>query len=503
MSGISDRHSGTAGGALKVGGRQASVEIRLGADAFRASVQYTAWMLLNILCRLQGAVSVVRLNCSSATDVVPKLSPLITKGEKLADALISGAQVIGSPHDGFAAVESSSQQSSDIVVSVGFEFCAEATFCAIGNGLCGGIFSRQVAAPPQFSPLTVGPYIGACLAAGEIFRLVRLNSYVPERQLFFNALDYCHGVDPLWSDLEIRGVLRSVLLVGVGAVGSALLHALYPLPMRGTVWLADNDEKGIDNTNLSRYALFGWASLGKPKASEAAELLRGADFQVVPHDGSFERFFADTHKPNIVLSAVDKNSARHALQEQYAPLFISASTHNLRAEVLRCGPPSVGACMSCFNPLETERRSEDEIRDLLRDRPKLAAKLCEKLKLDANEVAAWIRERKCSETGDRLVEQLRTDDGSVAAFSVGFVSVLAGTLLAAELLKTISHTDCPLGETHNRVVFQFQNPAAATNTLHFYPRDEQCMACSSENLGTRVWKRRYAAFMGAMDSIRR
>jgi molybdopterin/thiamine biosynthesis adenylyltransferase len=453
-------------------------------------------MLLNMLCRLQGAVSIVRLSCPPEIEVRPKLSPLITTGASLADALVSGAQAIGSPQDGFAAVELSGEYSSDIVVSVGFEFCAEATFCVVGNGLCGGIFSRQIALP-RFSDLTVGPYISACLAASEIFRLVRLHSYVPECQLFLSALDYSHGVDPVWSDLEIANELRSVLLAGVGAVGSALLHTLYPLPVRGRIRLADNDVKGIDDTNLGRYSLFGWASLGKLKASEEAELLHRAEFQTIPHDGSFEHFFAGADKPQIVLSGVDTNSARHALQEQYAPLFLSASTHNLRAEILRCGPPSVGACLACFNPLETQRRTEDEIRALLEERPEVAAKLCEKLKLDANEVTAWIRQRRCSETGDRLVEELRTDDGSVAAFAVGFVSVLAGTLLTAELLKAISGSLGPLNEARNRAVFQFQNPAAASNTSHFYVRDERCTACSPENVGARIWRRRHAAFIGS------
>jgi molybdopterin/thiamine biosynthesis adenylyltransferase len=500
VSGIGDRHSGTAGGALKLGGKPVSVEIRLSKDAFRAPVQHTTWMLLNILCRLQGAVSIVQINCPSGIDVLPKLSPLIVEGEELRDALISGAKAIGSPQDGFAPVELSSQK-SDIVVSIGFEFCGEATFCAIGNGLCGGLFSRKVAQPALYSALTIGPYIAACLAAGEIFRLVRLNSYVPERQLFLNALDYSHGIDPSWSDLELADDLRSVLLVGVGAVGSALLHALYPLPVRGAIWLADNDNEGIDSTNLGRYPLFGWASLGKPKASEAAALLRRAEFQAVPHDGSFEHFFAGADKPQVVLSAVDKNTARHALQEQYAPLYLSASTHNLRAEVLRCGPPSVGACLACFNPLETERRNEEEIRALLHDRPYVAAKLCKKLNLDPNEVTAWIHDRKCGETGDRLVEELRTDDGSVAAFAVGFVSVMSGTLLAAELLKTINRHPGPLDETYNRAVFQLQNPVAPTNRLHFYSRDGRCTACSADNLGTRIWRRRFSTFMEAQNIV--
>lgn len=362
MKGIGNRHSGLAGGALKPGGRPVSVELRLNDDACYAPVQHTAWMLLNILYRLQGVVSLVRISCPADIDAHAKLSPLIAEGQKLQNALISGALAIGPFSEGFASIELGALEASEIVISVGFKFCAQATFCAIGNGLCGGVFDRPISGPDRYSRMTIGPYIAACLAAGEIFRLVRLKDYEPERQLFFTTSDYSHGVDPSWSDLEIETEIRSVLLVGVGAVGSALLHALYPLKLHGTMCLADNDEKGIEDTNLGRYALFGWKSLRKPKASEAAKLIQTEEFRVIPHDGGFEHFFLGQDRPQIVLSAVDKNTARHILQEQYAPLYISASTFNLRAEVLRCGPPTVGACLACFNPLEHNHRTEDEIR---------------------------------------------------------------------------------------------------------------------------------------------
>lgn len=494
MSGIGDRHSGTAGGALNLGGKPVSIEIRLGRDAFRAAVQHSAWMLLNILCRLEGVVHTVRISCPPKIRMTRRLSPLIQRGGGLMQGLLSGAGAIGPSEEGFAVVEPAGQHASDLIIGVGFQFNPDAAFCVAGNGLCGGIFSREIAAPKTFSELTIGPYISACLAAGEIFRLVRLNSYSPERQLFLNALDYSHGVNPVWSDLELRNELQSVLLVGVGAVGSTLLHALYPLPLRGTVMAADNDLKGIDKANLGRYSLFGWRSLGKAKASEATELLRGARFQLLPHDASFEYFFSKQNKPQIVLSAVDKNTARHALQEQYSPLILSASTYNLRAEALRCGPPSLGACLACFNPLETEKHTEEEIRTLLQERPEMVTLLCEKLRLNTTDIAAWIRERKCSQTGDRLVEEFRTDDGSVAAFAVGFVSVLAGTMLAAELLKTTSHYTVPLNATSNRAVFQFQNPASNTNRAQFYSRDENCVACSPHNIGVGIWKRRFNQF---------
>jgi hypothetical protein len=494
VSGIGDRHSGTVGGALNFGGKTVSVEIRLGRDASHAAVQHSAWMLLSILLRMEGVVRAVRINCPSDVKAVPRLSPLITKSGGLIEALLSGSHAIGPVNEGFATVEAAHGQISDVIIGVGFEFSPHATFCTVGNGLCGGLFSRKIATPKSFSRLTIGPYIAACLAAGEVFRFVRLNSYAPEHQLFLNAEDYSHHADPVWSELDLTGELHSVLLVGAGAVGSSLLHALYPLELCGTIMVADNDPNGIDKTNLGRYPLFGWASLNHAKASEAANLLENATFKLLPYDGGFEYFFAGPKKPQIVLSAVDKNGARHALQEQYAPLILSASTHDLRAEVLRCGPPGYGACLACFNPLEREGRTEEEIRALLQDRPEVMAQISERLQLNRDEVTAWILERKCGQTGDRLVEALKTDDGSVAAFAVGFVSVLSGTFLAVELLKAISRNAGLLNETVNRAVFQFQNPAARTNRAHFYSRDEICPACSSQNLGVGTWLRRYEKF---------
>src|SRR5215207_8141194 len=51
--------------------------------------------------------------------------------------------------------------------------------------------------------------------------------------------------------------------------------------------------------------------------------------------------------PRLLVSGVDTNRARQALQGHYPPLILSASTFDLRAEVLRAGPPGLGACLRC------------------------------------------------------------------------------------------------------------------------------------------------------------
>lgn len=491
---IGNRHHGTAGGALTVGGRPQSVEVRLGEDACLASVQHTVWMLLNQLVRLSGAVAKITLVVPANIPVVPKLSPLIAGEKPLLESLLEGIAAVGVPADGFVPVEVRAAESwkSDIIVAIGFHLDPDATYCCVGWGLCGGIFDREIRRPNSDSGLTIGPYIAASLAAGEVFRAARLIDYQPAHQLFVNA-NYTTTSQPFWIDLPINGELSSVAMIGVGAVGNAVLHSLYPLPLRGSIMIADNDKKGLDDTNLGRYVLFGSGSLTRMKASEAARLLAGASFTVVPHDGGFERFF-ESGKPDIVLSAVDKNGSRHALQEQCAAVYLSASTHDLRAEVLRCVPPGVGACLACFNPLEKNERTEDEIRALLASDAAMAQAIANKIHVELEELAAWTRGRRCDETGERVVFAFNTDDGVTAAFAVGFVSVLAGTMLAAELLKTVAGSTLPLNEDVNRVVFQFHSPSSQINGAKFYGRDDSCTSCSAANYGTDVWKRRYREF---------
>jgi hypothetical protein len=251
---IGNRHHGTAGGALTVGGWPQSVELRLGPDAYLASVQHTVWMLLNQLVRLSGAVAKITLTVPGNIPAVPKLSPLIAAEKPLLESLLEGVRAIGGPSDGFVPVEvrAAGLRKSDIIVAIGFHPDTDANYCCAGWGLCGGIFDREIRRPNTDSGLTVGPYIAASLAAGEVFRAARLIDYRPEHQLFLNASDYTTTSQPLWIDLPINGELSSVVLIGVGAVGSAVLHALHPLPLRGGIMVADNDKKGLEDTNLGR-----------------------------------------------------------------------------------------------------------------------------------------------------------------------------------------------------------------------------------------------------------
>jgi hypothetical protein len=63
----------------------------------------------------------------------------------------------------------------------------------------------------------------------------------------------------------------------------------------------------------------------------------------------------------MLLSAVDTNASRRAIQGLYPPRLLSASTHDMRAELLRCDPRAQTACIHCYNPVR-DGTSDDQLR---------------------------------------------------------------------------------------------------------------------------------------------
>jgi hypothetical protein len=76
-------------------------------------------------------------------------------------------------------------------------------------------------------------------------------------------------------------------------------------------------------------------------------------------------------------------------------------------------------------------------------------------------------------------------------FGVGFTSVMAGVLLAAETVKTLVETPPTTDSLRtNNVTFQFFAPASDTNGAEYRARDLACPACAPSNPATTVWQRR-------------
>lgn len=485
---VSNRHEADLGGRFLPFGEteQASVTIVVSPDAAHsARVQHTAWMLLNLLSRQQGVVSKIGLLCPQGVAQAGRVIPLADGQLDLRSALIAGNEAIG-------VVPAAPDQHLGKLLVVGATSPVESAWLyVVANGWCGGVSRTASSITGDQSDLPFGPYIAACLAAGEVFKAARLRSgsYSSPDTAFYSAWtrkpsDQYDPSGPHDITLDLK-----LALAGVGAVGCAFLHTLYSCPgVTGNAILADNDEKGVEGSNLNRYVLFGTKSIGVKKATAAATLLKDSAVTFVPYDQPIETV---SNIPQTIISAVDKNQSRIAIQNRYPAEILSASTHDLRAEVLRCGPPGTGACLRCYNPPEVAK-SDREIAleiDLMSD-GQLAA-YADRAGRTVVEIRQWAASMKCGMAGEAILKHFRQAPPQRHGFAVGFVSVMAGTLLAAELLMGDQNVNASI-RTGNRSVFQFWSPKAASNRSSEYVRDPLCSMCQPGTPATRTWSSRHA-----------
>jgi ThiF family len=487
---VSSRHEGDLGGQFLPFGNIEQVGVTVvvpEAVAGFPSVQHTAWMLVNLLARFEGVVHRLGVRCPEGVKLRGRIVPLAPRDADLATALITGGNAIG-----VIPVEKDLQCERTIVIGSA-PIASQTDLFAIGSGWCGGVsvIPDPISALDLGSSLPFGPYIAACIAAGEVFKAARMQSgkCIAPKAAFYSCWHHAaaNAVIP-GGPQDVELALNSSL-VGVGAVGSAVIHCLWGCPaVRGSMVLVDNDPKGLDATNLNRYSLFGKSSVGKLKASAAAAIASDALIGWAPQDVAIEAFSLSTPR---VVSAVDRNTARAAIQFQYPARIFSGSTLDLRAEVLRCAPPSFGACLRCFNEPE-KVAPDDELRSKLKaaGETELAA-MAQSVGLTIAEAKDWIGTGRCGVAGERLLPLLRREDGDIA-FAVAFVSVMAGTLLTAELVKDHLLHAAPLSETLQRAAFQFFSPLARSNRAASFLRDPKCPMCDPHSVAFRIWAQRYS-----------
>jgi hypothetical protein len=485
MSDLSSRHEGDLDGQLKpfAGSRTTPVTLILESSAKHAAVQHCAWMLANMLVRFEGFVERVSICCPDGIPTKPEVYPL--QGADFKEALIGATRRLN-------LISVTTDEVVGLVFRVGPGTAPDSGWRVYGDGWTGGITRSEMIPPPQ-SALPFGPYAAACLAASEVFKQARMKPehYVQSEGFFdlwrFRVTKEFENAGP--ESLPVSEL--ACILAGVGAVGCSFLHTMASCPtLRLTATLADNDKKGIDLSNLNRYVLFGKDSIGRLKPDRACELLQSTHLKLESWNESIGML------PRVegrVLSAVDTNRAREIIQNKFPARILSASTSQLRAEVLRCGPPGKGACLRCHNPPEVLPSDSELITRLKNAEVSDFEKICAATNVAVADARMWISTEKCGQEGSALLQYLRTTDSdqSVGSFSVGFTSVLAGVLLAAEFVKDSLGAEVPLDGSKNRGNFQFWDLLSEVNSASFIARDTECPCCAPDRPGLRIWSERF------------
>lgn len=483
---ISNRHRGDLGGRLNHGKAPSRVTVSLSEEAADSpTAQHLTWMLLNLLARQTEEVGEIVIDVPAGVPCAGPLSPLIPASGDLAAALRAG---VGLVHPD-ALNPRPARSTVSVRVGPGPLGTADFNLSTTAAGWSGYV-GRHPADVLGKDGNPVGAYVAAALCAGEVFKFVR--GVRPEHgsladRLWLDA--YSFTVSDRYAETpplprEIR--LRLTVLAGVGAVANGFLHTLYPLTgLTGEMTAIDGDQQGVTDTNLNRYTLFGLphAENFHFKASTAAAMFEGRGLVVRPYDGSWQEWREENPDVSldVVVSAVDKNAARHAVQDALPQLILGASTKDLRAQVNLYDVFGGGPCLRCRNRPEQATPDEVIIERLRAMGPEERAAEATHLGVSVEDLEVYLSSPRanCGKVSGATLQKFAGASGE-GEWSVGFVSLLAGVLLAAEYLKL--HCEglrSALDAMRNMMRFQFWRPEeASVNRVVQTPPESVC-ACQS------------------------
>ena len=347
----------------------------------------------------------------------------------------------------------------------------------------------HTAPSPSRSP--IGPYFAATLAAGEVFkktwglrrgRLLESSAY----SLWTNSMSLA------WDEADAGPPLDGLhlppcVLVGAGAVGNALAYVLTQLKgLDAYPVLVDDDI--YDTSNLNRCCLAGRRDLKQEKTAVLASRLAEADIASFPFSGDLKQFVNDARIGlradvaeefgdglyRMVLSCVDKGDGRQDIQGLRPHWLVGGSTLDLQAKTNVYAGDVDAACLGCHNPREVKgeamRVLERQLRAMIQQE---RSNFLIEHGLDATSIEEYIRGSHCGHLGRAaLLDFVSTPPPQ---FSVGFVSLGSGVLLAASIFRQLL-SGVALPQRSGMTTFNFLNGNLGESAL---ARDPQCQICSS------------------------
>ena len=345
------------------------------------------------------------------------------------------------------------------------------------------------------SPNPVGPLFTAALAAGEIFKRtwgLRRGRYLDNHAYSL----WNNSMGSTWEELdagpELDGLgLPPFVLVGAGAVGNALAYVLTHLENRDMYPVLIDDDI-YDKTNLNRCSLAGAENLTQEKTAVLALRLQEAGIASFPFSGDLKRFVNDARVGmrtdvaeeigagvyRMVVSCVDKGDGRQDIQGLHSQWLLGGSTFDLQAKTNFYGGETGAACLGCHNPRENQGEAMRAIEHQLRamSDQERSTYLVEH-GLEAALVEEYIAHPQCGHLGRAALMDFVSAPSP--EFSVGFVSLGSGILLAASMFRKLIVVE-PTPHVSGMTTFNFLNGNLGESKL---ARDPQCQLCSRAAFG--------------------
>jgi hypothetical protein len=239
-------------------------------------------------------------------------------------------------------------------------------------------------------------------------------------------------------------------LAGAGAIGNGFLWAARHLNFCGRLEIVDDDS--VSSGNLNRQIWFHPDDIGHPKVDQLAAKAQPSfrQLELVPRRSRLQNLPERTDGPWLrrLIIAVDSRRARRELQNEFPGEVFDASTTDIREIVLHHHrQPTALACLSCIYEPDAEEFSREQhiaahlgvsVDDVRSERisDRSAALIASRFpRVRAPDITGMAYDSffktLCSE--GQLAPL--ADKRIVAPFA--FVSVLAGTMLALEIVRRL------------------------------------------------------------------
>ena len=188
---------------------------------------------------------------------------------------------------------------------------------------------RLIGLPISEDRNRLGAIAAACLGVAQVFKLAAgmpSTHYLREGILDAFRLEWSQDSwqAPWAADLNIG----SVLMVGAGSVASSAAYCMRLTGLVGTISVVDKDIVKVENFNRS--PVFGYRTVGSPKANAVAEFLTGSALSATAVPLWWDEFVKQRGRSSldfdIWLPLANEFGVRLAMQHNVPPLMIHAST---------------------------------------------------------------------------------------------------------------------------------------------------------------------------------
>lgn len=485
---IADRHfRPDPQGVLAPRGKPRVARVLVTTDARIASTsagQLLTWMLVNLLGRQVGVVTEICVEVPD-TPLLDGVAPF-GAGDSLYSTVVECVRLVAGNHMRVTRATAPGQtcDNADVHLLVGSSDSrnrGKKTWFLYADGWRWyvGTSSAYPRSAPA-SPLAIGPYIAACFGAGEVFKLLR--SMMPGKgehiaELFGSAWSMTTAAS--WEQLEEGPALVGIpsiphtYFAGAGAVAQAAALALGSSGLRGTATVVDHDR--LDLTNDNRYVLSHLGNGGELKVDLMSRYLNERRIACHPVASRWEKYIRSSGRKAktedvaalerdfrypLVLSCVDENDARHALQNLVPGLIIGGSTDGLTAKAATYHLGGTGSCLKCFNPIPQRNLA---IQKQLAAARRMTAheqwQLCSELGITAEDLDRALHSSGCGKLSE--ADLARFSKGP-PQMSVGFVSMAAGALLSAQLVRILVLGAAAATSNGQIIVATFAKPGLRT-----------------------------------------